>query len=107
MSGILKGDILQRGQLEQQLYDVYISKYGPDWNMATNQDPPLTPEGYLREFCKRLADAISDAVSKGVQQYLADTVKTVTDVTVEIQDSSNDVPHLHPMQKPKWDLDAP
>lgn len=105
MSGILKGDILGRGQLEQQLYDVFISRYA-DWNPIA-QDPPLTPEAYLREFCKRLADAISDGVAKGVQQYLTETVKTVTDVTVEITDSSTDPPHLHKMQKPKWDIDAP
>jgi hypothetical protein len=105
MSGILKGNILARGQLEQQLYDAFIAQYGPNWNLAVNQDPPLSPEGYLREFCKRLADAISDGVSKGVQQYLTDTVKTVTDVTMEISDG--DPPHLHKMQEPKWNLDAP
>jgi hypothetical protein len=107
MSGILKSNILGRGVLEQQLYDAFIAQYGPAWNTATSQDPPLSPEGYLREFCKKLADAISDGVAKGVQQYLTETVKTVTDETAEIQDSSTDPPHLHAMKKSKWDLDAP
>lgn len=101
MSGILKSNILSTGQLEQQIFDAFNPLGCGNFPSITETDPCESQ----REFSKRLANAISEAVAKGVQQYLASTVKTINRPTLTNTDSV--VPsHIHP-NVPVFDLQAP
>lgn len=100
MSGILKNDILQVGQLEEEIYQA-INFFG----CSSGYVGPKDPCEAQREFARRLADAISDGVSRGVQKYLRDAVKTINQPTQE-GSGGNDNPHIHP-NIPQYDLNAP
>lgn len=75
MSAILKGNILNTGALEQEIFKA-LNFYG-----CAEYTGPKDPCEAQKEFSKRLADAISEAVSKGVQQYLISSVKTNPNVS--------------------------
>lgn len=75
MSTILKGNILNTGQLEQEIFKA-LNFFG-----CGEYSGPKDPCEAQKEFSKRLANAISEAVSKGVQQYLRDTVRTNPNVS--------------------------
>jgi hypothetical protein len=98
MSAILKGDILNVGQLENEIFNA-LNFYGCgfDYNGPTDQCEAQ------RQFANRLANAISNGVSRGVQQYLAQTVKTINQPTL-IPDVG--YIHTHP-NIPQYDLTAP
>lgn len=100
MSGILKGNILGTGTLEQRIFDA-INFFGCAKGYTATTDPCEAQ----REYAKRLADAISEGVSKGVQQYLANTVKTINQPTQQ-GSGGIDIPHVHP-NIPQFDLNAP
>lgn len=101
MSQKLKNDILTIGKLKQEIYDA-INFFGCKEGYTGPTDPCKAQD----DFAQRLANAISDGVARGVQKYLRESVKTVTDVTVPVSDGS-DPAHAHPMKKPEWDLTAP
>lgn len=78
MSQILKGNILDVGQLENQIFQA-INFFGcaePGGYTATTD-----PCEAQRIFSQRLANAISDGVAKGVQQYLLQSVLTNPNVS--------------------------
>jgi hypothetical protein len=100
MSGILKSDILNVGQLEDQIFNA-INWFG----CSEGYTGPVDPCEAQRAFAQRLANAISDGVAKGVQQYLNQTVKTVNDATLENTDGGVP-PHIHPNVL-QYDLNAP
>jgi hypothetical protein len=72
MSQILKGNILNIGQLEEEIYKA-INFFG----CSDGYKGPTDPCQAQREFSQRLAIAISNAVSKGVQQYLLSNVTVI------------------------------
>ena len=78
MSAILKGNILNVGQLEEEIYKA-IDFYGCN----TQYKQPIDPCQAQRDFSKRLANAISEGVSRGVQAYLNQTVTAKTQPTLE------------------------
>jgi hypothetical protein len=100
MSSTLKGNILGTGQLEQLIYDA-INFFGCSDGYKGSVDPCEAQ----RIYSQRLANAISQAVALGVQQYLNNNVKTVN---LPTQESSGglDNPHVHP-NLPQFDLTAP
>lgn len=100
MSAILKGNILGTGQLEQEIFNALNSGFGcSEYSNSAPQDPCEAQQLYA----KRLANAISEAVSKGVQQYLAQTVKTINLPTLV---APGPAPHVHP-NVPQYNLLAP
>jgi hypothetical protein len=100
MSGILKGDILNSGNLEKEIYDA-INFFGCKEGYTGPTDPCKAQE----EFAQRLADAISEGVARGVQKYLQDSVKTINKPT--LQNSGGTIPsHIHP-NVPLYSLQAP
>lgn len=98
MSGILKSDILGTGTLEQRIFNA-INFFGCAEGYTFSTDPCEAQ----REYARRLADAISEGVAKGVQQYLTETVKTINQPTL---DGSGPAVHIHP-NVPQYDLRAP
>lgn len=100
MSGILKGDILGVGKLEDEIFDA-INWFGCGDGYVRSTDPCQAQ----RDFARRLADAISTSVAKGVQQYLNDVVKTINQPTIA-GSGGLDAPHVHP-NVPQYDLRAP
>jgi hypothetical protein len=76
MSQILKGNILNVGQLEQEIYQA-INFFG----CSNGYVGPTDPCEAQRVYSQRLANAISEAVSKGVQQYLLASVTTNPNVS--------------------------
>ncbi len=101
MSQILKGNILNIGQLEEQIFQA-MNSFGCK---ELPEDIPTDPCEIQRLMAKRLANAISDAVSKGVQQYLTQAVKTVNESTLE-GGGGNETQHIHP-NVPQYNLTAP
>lgn len=102
MSAILKGNILSVGQLEEQLFQA-INSFG----CTSPTEIPKDPCAAQRLMSQRLANAISDAVSKGVQQYLAQAVKTINEPTLEGGGGGeNNYSHIHP-NVPQYNLTAP
>lgn len=100
MSATLKGNILGSGQLEELIFQA-INSFGCADGYKGPQDPCLAQ----REFAKRLADAVSQGVSIGVQQYLSTTVTTINAPTLPNTDGG--VPaHIHP-NVPVYNLNAP
>jgi hypothetical protein len=100
MSTILKGDILNVGQLENEIFNA-INYFGCANGYTASEDPCEAQ----RQFASRLANAISEAVAKGVQNYLSNTVKTVNVPTLPNTDGT--IPaHIHP-NEPTFDLIAP
>jgi hypothetical protein len=103
MSAILKGNILSVGNLEQQIFQA-INSFGCK---EPPKDIPEDPCETQRLMANRLANAISDAVSKGVQQYLAQAVKTMNqDTLVGGGGGENESAHTHP-NVPQYNLTAP
>jgi hypothetical protein len=102
MSQILKGNILSVGQLEQQIFQA-INSFGCK---EPPKDIPADPCETQRLMAQRLANAISDAVSKGVQQYLAQAVRTINQDTLVGGGGENEPPHIHP-NVPQYNLTAP
>lgn len=100
MSSILKDSILSTGQLEQQIFQA-INSFGCKEPTKIPEDPCEAQ----RQFSQRLANAISDAVSKGVQQYLRNEVTTINQSTLE-GSGGNDNLHVHP-NVPQYNLNAP
>jgi len=100
MSAILKGNILSNGQLKTEIYDA-INFFGCKDGYTGPTDPCKAQD----EFAQRLANAISEGVSKGVQAYLAQSVKTINQQTLPNSDGS--IPaHIHP-NVPEYKLTAP
>jgi hypothetical protein len=100
MSAILKSDILGVGDLEQEIFQA-INFFGCAQGYTQTTDPCEAQ----RIFAQRLADAISDGVSRGVQKYLREVVKTINQPTLTNSDGSIP-PHVHP-NVPLYDLQAP
>jgi hypothetical protein len=100
MSGILKGNILGTGELEKLIYDA-INFFGCTNGYTATTDPCEAQ----RIFSQRLANAISQGVAMGVQQYLNQTVKTINQPTL-VGSGGIDNPHQHP-NLPQFDLNAP
>lgn len=100
MSGILKGNILGTGELENLIFDA-INFFGCSNGYQGSVDPCEAQ----RIYSQRLANAISQAVAIGVQQYLSQTVKTINQPTLE-GSGGMDNPHPHP-NVPQFDLNAP
>lgn len=77
MSTILKGNILNVGQLENEIFNA-LNFYGCgfDYKGPTDQCEAQ------RQFANRLANAISNGVSRGVQQYLLSNVTAVPGIPV-------------------------
>lgn len=100
MSAILKGDILSVGQLEQLIFDA-INFLGCSGNLTV----PIDPCEAQRDFSRRLANAISQGVAIGVQNYLNATVKTINQATLEGSGGQDDL-HIHP-NVPQYSLTAP
>jgi hypothetical protein len=97
MSSTLKSDILGAGTLEQRIFTA-INWYG----CAEGYEQSTDPCQAQKDFAQRLADAISEGVAKGVQKYLNETVKTITQPTL----NSGGLVHVHE-NVPKFDLNAP
>jgi hypothetical protein len=76
MSTILKGNILNVGQLENEIFNA-LNFYGCGFDYTGPTDQCEAQ----REYANRLANAISNGVSKGVQQYLLQTVTTNPNVS--------------------------
>jgi hypothetical protein len=104
MSTILKGNILSVGQLEEQIFQA-MNSFGCTEPPKEPNKLPEDPCEIQRLMAKRLANAISDAVSKGVQQYLTQAVKTVNESTLE-GGGGNETQHIHP-NVPQYNLTAP
>ena len=100
MSTILKGDILNVGQLENEIFNA-LNFYGCGFDYTGPTDQCEAQ----RQFANRLANAISNGVSRGVQQYLAQTVKTINEPTLQAPDGRNYL-HIHP-NIPQYNLTAP
>lgn len=101
MSGILKGNILGTGQLENLIFNAINSAGCADGNINT----PIDPCQAQRQFAQRLANAIAEGVAKGAQQYLSEAVKTINEQTLPNTDGV--VPaHIHP-NTPQYNLQAP
>jgi K+-transporting ATPase A subunit len=90
MSSVLKGEILGAGALESKIYAVLTSL--ANLSSANNESAGNTPVDAQRILAQRLADAISDGVAKGVQQYLLKTVLTIP--------APGPVNHFHKLQAP-------
>jgi hypothetical protein len=90
MSSALKGAILETGKLEDKIYTVLtnLATLGTD-EQASSKDTPVNAQ---RKLAKELADAISDGVAKGVQQYLVSSVVTIG--------TGGPVFHVHNLQAP-------
>jgi hypothetical protein len=101
MSATLKGNILGTGDLEEKIYLAITSIMGCDGSVKKlYQEDPCEVQ---RDFANRLANAISEGVAKGVQQYLTDSVKTINLPTMV---ASGPGPHTHTNEK-QFDLKAP
>lgn len=100
MSQILKTNILSVGRLEEEIYQA-INFFG----CSNGYTGPTDPCQAQREFSRRLADAISDGVSRGVQEYLRTAVKTINTPTEEGSGGRDNL-HVHP-NAPQYDLTAP
>lgn len=100
MSTVLKNNILSTGQLEQQIFKA-INFFGCTGDYKGPKDPCEAQ----RQFSQNLANAISDAISKGVQAYLNQSVKTVNQDTLE-GSGGFDQPHIHPNVE-TYNLNAP
>lgn len=100
MSSTLKGNILSNGQLEELIFQA-INSFG----CADGYTGPLDPCLAQREFARRLANAVSQGVSIGVQTYLNQSVKTINEPT--LLNTGGGVPqHDHP-NIPRYNLTAP
>lgn len=100
MSAVLKGNILSNGQLEELIFQA-INSFG----CANGYEGPIDPCLAQREFSRRLADAVSQGVSIGVQEYLRQSVKTINQPTLTNTDSGI-IPHIHPNIS-QYNLTAP
>lgn len=100
MSSILKGDILNVGQLEELIFNA-INFLGCTGNVTQ----PVDPCDAQREFARRLANAISQGVATGVQNYLNQTVKTINQDTLEGSGGQDNL-HVHP-NVAQYSLTAP
>jgi hypothetical protein len=90
MSSALKGAILGTGQLENKIYAVLTSL--ANLSSENNESAGNKPADAQRLLAQKLADAISDGVAKGVQQYLLTAVQTIP--------APGPVNHLHKLQAP-------
>lgn len=100
MSTTLKGNILSNGDLENLIYDA-INFFG----CSEGYNGPEDPCDAQRRFAQRLAQAISQGVAIGVQQYLNQAVKTINQPT--LANSDGIIPsHIHP-NIPQYNLIAP
>lgn len=90
MSSTLKGAILGTGQLEDKIYNVLTSL--ANLSDENNESAGSKPRDSQRVLAQRLADAISDGVAKGVQEYLLTKVLTIT--------APGPVSHFHKLQAP-------
>ena len=100
MSAILKGNILGVGQLEELIFNA-INFLGCSGNVTQ----PVDPCEAQRQFSQRLANAISQGVAIGVQNYLNATVKTINQATLEGSGGEDNL-HIHP-NVPQYSLTAP
>ena len=100
MSTILKSDILNVGKLENEIFNA-INFFGCTEGYVGPEDPCEAQ----RVFSQRLANAISEGVARGVQNYLTATVTTINTPTL-LNTDGGVPPHAHP-NVPQFSLNAP
>lgn len=102
MSQVLKGNILSVGQLQQQIFTA-INMFGCKGDEGKVPEDPCEAQ---KMFAERLANAISDGVARGVQAYLAQSVKTVNQPTLPGGGGGEQEAHTHE-NVPMYNLIAP
>lgn len=106
MSGILKGNILSPGQLEQLIYQALTNiEKDIQQNYQNKFESGILSDYAKRRFSQEISNAVAQGVAIGVQKYLKDVVKTVNQPTLE-GTGGLDNPHIHP-NIPLFDLQAP